>query len=56
MPIDQAGVDGKIYDTFIEIISLNEKMREEFTEAGNSIGKKASLQKESKLLLLRNGA
>ncbi|MEO6670677.1 MAG: HAMP domain-containing protein [Ferruginibacter sp.] len=43
MPIDQTGVDGKIYDTLNEIISLNEKMMEEFTKAGNSIGKKGKL-------------
>ncbi|MFT3910988.1 MAG: HAMP domain-containing protein [Ferruginibacter sp.] len=43
MPIDQTGVDGKIYDTLNEIISLNEKMMQEFTKAGNSIGKKGKL-------------
>jgi hypothetical protein len=43
MPIDQVGINGKICDTLNEIISLNEKMMEEFTNAGSTIGKKGKL-------------
>src|SRR5215218_8205513 len=43
MPIDETGINGKICDTLNEIISLNEKMMQEFTKAGNTIGKKGKL-------------
>jgi len=43
MPIDDVGVTGKICDALNEIISLNEKMMEEFTRAGNTIGKQGKL-------------
>src|ERR1700709_37405 len=43
MPIDQTGISGKICDTLNEIISLNEKMMDEFTHAGNTIGKQGKL-------------
>ena len=43
MPLDQVGLSGKICDTLNEIISLNEKMMQEFTKAGNTIGKKGKL-------------
>src|SRR5215510_132794 len=34
LPIDETGVTGKICDVMNEIISLNEKMINEFTKAG----------------------
>src|SRR5688572_29779355 len=37
MPIDEIGLSGKICDTLNEIISINEKMMNEFTRAGNTI-------------------
>src|SRR5687767_9547010 len=40
MPIDKVGINGKICDTLNEIIFLNQKMMQEFTTAGNTIGKK----------------
>ena len=43
MPIDQVGLSGKICDTLNEIISINEKMMQEFTRAGNTIGKQGKL-------------
>ncbi len=43
MPIDQVGINGKICDTLNDIVSLNEKMIEEFTKAGNTIGKQGKL-------------
>jgi HAMP domain-containing protein/signal transduction histidine kinase/CheY-like chemotaxis protein len=43
MPIDEVGMSGKICDTLNEIISLNEKMMQEFTRAGNTIGKQGKL-------------
>ncbi|MBL0745340.1 HAMP domain-containing protein [Chryseolinea lacunae] len=43
MPIDEEGLNGKIYDTLNEIISLNETMMLEFTRAGNTIGKQGKL-------------
>jgi len=43
MPIDATGINGKICDTLNEIIGLNEKMMQEFTKAGNTIGKKGKL-------------
>ena len=43
MPFDQVGLSGKICDTLNDIISLNEKMMDEFTRAGNTIGKQGKL-------------
>jgi HAMP domain-containing protein/signal transduction histidine kinase/CheY-like chemotaxis protein len=43
MPIDQVGISGKICDALNEIISLNEKMTQEFTRASNTIGKQGKL-------------
>jgi HAMP domain-containing protein/signal transduction histidine kinase/CheY-like chemotaxis protein len=43
MPIDRIGLQGKVYDTLNEIISLNEQMMLEFTRAGNTIGKQGKL-------------
>src|SRR5690348_5120477 len=43
MPINQVGINGKICDTLNDIISLNEKMIQEFTRAGNTIGKQGKL-------------
>jgi HAMP domain-containing protein/signal transduction histidine kinase/CheY-like chemotaxis protein len=43
MPIEKTGVSGKICDTLNEIISMNEKMMQEFTHAGNTIGKQGKL-------------
>ncbi|MBC7486514.1 MAG: HAMP domain-containing protein [Cytophagaceae bacterium] len=43
MPIDQVGINGKICDALNDIVSLNEKMIEEFTKAGNTIGKQGKL-------------
>jgi len=43
MPIGETGVRGRVYDTFNEIISLNEEMMKEFTRAGNTIGKQGKL-------------
>ncbi|HUQ64955.1 MAG TPA: HAMP domain-containing protein [Flavitalea sp.] len=43
MPINQVGVNGKICDLLNDVISLNEKMMQEFTRAGNTIGKQGKL-------------
>ena len=43
MPIDEVGLNGKIFDTLNEIIALNERMMLEFTRAGNIIGKQGKL-------------
>ncbi len=43
MPIDEEGLGGKICDTLNDIISINEKMMQEFTRAGNTIGKQGKL-------------
>src|SRR4051812_40025705 len=43
MPIDQIGMTGKICDMLNDIISINERMIEEFTKAGNIIGKQGKL-------------
>src|SRR6476660_3667525 len=43
MPIDETGINGKVCDTLNEIIFLNQKMMQEFTAAGNTIGKKGKL-------------
>ena len=43
MPIDQIGVSGKICDALNEIIAFNERMVQEFTKAGNTIGKQGKL-------------
>ena len=49
LPIDQVGLSGKICDTFNEIISMNEKMMQEFTRAGNTIGKQGKLTQRIEL-------
>src|SRR5687767_1060045 len=38
MPIDRIGMSGKICDTLNEIISLNETLVEELSQARNTIG------------------
>jgi HAMP domain-containing protein/signal transduction histidine kinase/CheY-like chemotaxis protein len=43
MPKNKVGINGKISDTLNEIIELNEKMIEEFTRAGKTIGKQGKL-------------
>jgi hypothetical protein len=43
MPIDLIGIDGKICDTLNDIIYLNEKLMEELTRAGKTIGKQGKL-------------
>jgi HAMP domain-containing protein/signal transduction histidine kinase/CheY-like chemotaxis protein len=43
MPIDEVGVSGKICDTLNEIITMNERMTQEFTKASNTIGKQGKL-------------
>src|SRR5688572_18509165 len=43
MPIDRAGLNGKICDTLNEIILTNKKLTQEFTKAQNSIGKEGKL-------------
>jgi HAMP domain-containing protein/signal transduction histidine kinase/CheY-like chemotaxis protein len=49
MPIDEIGLSGKIYDTLNEIIAMNEKMMNEFTKAGNTIGKQGKLTQRIEL-------
>jgi len=43
LPIDQTGLNGKICDTMNDIIGMNERMIQEFTKAGNIIGKQGKL-------------
>ncbi|HEY8936489.1 MAG TPA: HAMP domain-containing protein [Cyclobacteriaceae bacterium] len=43
LPLDEVGINGKIFDTLNDIISLNQKMMLEFTRAGNTIGKEGKL-------------
>ena len=43
MPNDSSGLKGKVFDTLNDIIFLNEQMMQEFTRAGNTIGKKGKL-------------
>jgi HAMP domain-containing protein/signal transduction histidine kinase/CheY-like chemotaxis protein len=43
MPFDQVGLGGKVCDTINEIISLNERMIQEFMKAGEIIGKQGKL-------------
>ncbi len=43
MPIDRLGLSGKVCDTLNEIISLNEALVEELTQARNTIGKQGHL-------------
>jgi HAMP domain-containing protein/signal transduction histidine kinase/CheY-like chemotaxis protein len=43
MPFDQVGLSGKICDTLNEVIVLNERMMNEFTRAGQIIGKQGKL-------------
>ena len=43
MPVDETGLNGKIYDTLNDIISMNQQMMNEFTRAGKIIGKEGRL-------------
>jgi HAMP domain-containing protein/signal transduction histidine kinase/CheY-like chemotaxis protein len=43
MPIDNVGINGKIFDALNEVIAMNQRMIEEFTKAGNTIGKQGKL-------------
>src|SRR5688572_10084984 len=43
MPIDRVGIHGKICDTLNDIISLNETLVDELTQARNTIGKEGHL-------------
>ncbi len=54
MPINQVGIDGKICDTLNDIISLNEKMMQEFTRAGNTIGKQGKLTQRIEVPMQRD--
>jgi HAMP domain-containing protein/signal transduction histidine kinase/CheY-like chemotaxis protein len=49
MPFDQVGISGKICDTLNDIISMNEKMMQEFMRAGNTIGKQGKLTQRIEL-------
>ena len=56
MPIDKMGITGKIYDTFNEIISLNEILMQELTRAGKTIGKQGNLTHRVELPKSASGA
>ena len=43
MPVDKIGLSGKICDTFNEILSLNEALVEELSQAKDTIGKQGHL-------------
>src|SRR5204863_9172767 len=43
MPNDQVGLSVKVCDILNDVISLNERMMEKFTKAGNTIGKQGKL-------------
>ena len=43
MPVDSDGLNGRIFDTLNEIISLNEDMMREFTRASVTIGRQGKL-------------
>jgi HAMP domain-containing protein/signal transduction histidine kinase/CheY-like chemotaxis protein len=43
MPIDEVGINGKVCDVLNEIITMNERMTQEFTKASNTIGKHGKL-------------
>ncbi|MEP6735104.1 MAG: HAMP domain-containing protein [Chryseolinea sp.] len=49
LPIEEIGLNGKIFDTLNEIISLNERMMIEFTRAGDIIGKQGKLTQRIEL-------
>ena len=43
MPVDMDGISGKTFDTLNEIISLNERMMQEFMRVSSTIGKQGKL-------------
>ncbi|HEY6159890.1 MAG TPA: HAMP domain-containing protein, partial [Bacteroidia bacterium] len=49
MPLDQVGISGKICDTLNDIIDTNQRMMEEFTRAGNTIGRQGKLNQRIEL-------
>jgi len=55
MPIDQVGISGKICDTLNEIISINEKLMNELTRAGHTIGKQGKLTHRIELPYAKGG-
>src|SRR6478672_6561255 len=49
MPVDQAGVPGKINDSLNEIIELNEKLAREFERISRSVGKEGRITQRANI-------
>jgi HAMP domain-containing protein/signal transduction histidine kinase/CheY-like chemotaxis protein len=56
LPVDKTGIDGKICDTLNEIITLNEILVQELTEARKVIGKQGKLDHHIELPRSARGA
>ncbi|WP_017730172.1 HAMP domain-containing protein [Nafulsella turpanensis] len=48
-PVDKTGIAGKFWDTFNEIVELNEQLVNEFSKAGKIIGKEGKLSQRVEL-------
>ena len=49
MPVDQAGLTGKINDTLNEIFELNQRMTEEFERISRSVGKEGKISQRASI-------
>ncbi|HUS23812.1 MAG TPA: HAMP domain-containing protein, partial [Candidatus Binatia bacterium] len=48
LPGDRTGLDGKIADTFNDIVAANERMAEELAKVGHVVGKQGNTRKRAK--------
>src|SRR5207248_6935998 len=49
MPVEQAGLAGKIADTLNDVLELNEKMARELARVSNSVGKEGRINQRAAL-------
>ena len=56
LPLDRTGIAGKIYDTLNDIITLNEILVKELTEARKIIGKQGKLNHRVELPRVARGS
>src|SRR5687768_7866662 len=47
LPMEQTGLVGKIYDTFNDVVELNERMTNEFQRIGNVVGKAGNIKQRA---------
>jgi HAMP domain-containing protein/CheY-like chemotaxis protein/signal transduction histidine kinase len=53
LPVDRTGIEGKIADTFNEIVAANARMATELKRVGSAVGKKGQTRRRVRFLPLR---